>query len=618
MATTARRERPVRSLVTLAILLLALVGALLAGVRWSDASLTPQLALDLEGGTEVILEPVATDGAQITEGAIAQAIDVIRQRVDASGVAEAEISSQGGNNIVVALPGTPSEETLALVRESAQMVFRPVLAVTMPEPFDPEAAAGEVPDDGAAVDEPADGEPADGEPGAADEGSEESADQVSKSTDDGATDEGAPGEGATTGEPTDPSDLAWLTDELVAELNALDCTDAANLTGGASRVGAPDTAVVTCHVDGSAKYALGPVEIRGDMIDGASSQLRVTAQGAITNERIVTLDFDSEGTDVFAASTTRLSRLESPRDQFAIVLDGLVISAPSVTTPIPNGQAEISGSFDQASANTLARQLNFGSLPLTFEVRSEERISATLGEEQLQRGLLAGVIGLVLVGVYSLAQYRALGLVTIFSLLVAGVLAYLTITTLSWVQGYRLSLPGVAGLIVAIGITADSFIVYFERIRDELREGRSLAAAVETGWARARRTILASDAVSLIAAVVLYFLAVGGVRGFAFTLGLTTVIDLVVVFLFTHPLMLLISRRRFFAEGHRFSGLDPSLLGVKRRYVGRGRLAEPGEPAARRPEPVAVGAGERTTIAERKAAARRSSGEQTSAEGKDA
>ena len=212
---------------------------------------------------------------------------------------------------------------------------------------------------------------------------------------------------------------------------------------------------------------------------------------------------------------------------------------------------------------------------MTFQVLSEQQISATLGSEQLQRGLLAGLIGLILVALYSLAQYRALGMVTIVSLLVAGGLAFLTISVLSWLQGYRLSLPGVAGLIVAIGITADSFIVYFERIRDELRDGRTLVAAVGQGWVRARRTILASDAVNFLAAVVLYFLAVGGVRGFAFTLGLTTVIDLIVVFLFTHPIMLLIARRRFFADGHPLSGLDPGLLGARSRYVGRGRIVGP-------------------------------------------
>lgn len=611
MATTTRRERAARPLLTLTILVVGLAAALYSGDRWSDGSLTPELALDLQGGTEIILEPVTTGGEQVTNQAIDQAIDIIRQRVDASGVAEAEISSQGGSNIVVALPGKPSEETLELVRESAQMVFRPVLAVAGPEPITADDTGGAPTDDGAVVEEP---EPTDAP---TDEATPTPEPVTKAATDDPTPEptESAPTDGT---EPADPSDLAWLTDDVVAQFNELDCTDPENLTGGANQVGDPDKAFVTCQVGGTAKYALGPVEIEGDMIAGASSGLNVTAQGSFTNEWVVNLEFDDAGTGIFADATTRLLDLEPPRDQFAIVLDGLVISAPQVNSVIPNGQAIISGSFDQASAATLARQLNFGSLPLTFDVRSEEQISATLGEEQLQRGLLAGLIGLILVGIYSLAQYRALGLVTIASLVVAAVLAYLTITVLSWLQGYRLSLPGVAALIVAIGITADSFIVYFERIRDELREGRTLGAAVATGWSRAKRTILASDAVSFLAAIVLYFLAVGGVRGFAFTLGLTTVIDLVVVFLFTHPMLLLLSRRRFFAEGHRFSGLDPSLLGARKRYVGRGRVAEVDEPAARRGEPVPVAVGSGATIAERKAAARRAAGKQAQAEGRDA
>lgn len=606
-----------RALVTLALLIAALIGALLAGNRWSDATLTPQLALDLEGGTEVILRPVSTTGQEITPEAIDQAIDIIRQRVDATGVAEAEITSQGGTNIVVALPGRPDAETLELVKESAQLVFRPVLSVADPYPIDLSAGTElEVPSDVEDLEQGEDAE-APAEDATEEDATEGAADEVSKPR----TAVDPAGDGTT---PTDPSDLAWLTDELLAEFYALDCTDPENLVGGASRVGDPEVGFVTCAVDGTAKYALGPVEITGDRVDSATSGFAVTAQGAITNQRVVNLEFDGKGTELFADSTERLLGLPAPRNQFAIVLDGLVISAPRVNVVIPDGKAEISGSFTTEQANTLARQLNFGSLPMTFEVQSEEQISATLGSEQLERGLLAGLIGLVLVAIYSLFQYRALGFVTIASLIVAGGLAYLTITVLSWVQGYRLSLPGVAGLIVAIGITADSFIVYFERIKDELREGRSLAAAVDTGWSRAKRTILASDAVSLIAAVVLYFLAVGGVRGFAFTLGLTTVLDLVIVFLFTHPLMLLLSRRPFFAEGHRFSGLDPTLLGARTAsYVGRGRVREPALAAAG----AAGGAvateaedgGERMSIAERKAAARRAAAdEQAQVEGKDA
>jgi len=297
-----------------------------------------------------------------------------------------------------------------------------------------------------------------------------------------------------------------------------------------------------------------------------------------------------------------------------MVLDGLVISAPKVQTAIPNGQAEISGgNMTRTSAATLANQLSFGALPLTFSVQSEEQISATLGAEQLQRGLLAGLIGLVLVVIYSMLQYRTLGLVTVASLVIAGTITYGLITLLSWTQGYRLSLPGVAGIIVSIGITADSFIVFFERVRDELREGRTLLAAIEQGWERARRTILAADGVNFLAAVVLYFLAVGGVRGFAYTLGLTTIVDLVVVFTFTHPVLRLLARTPFFAEGHKFSGLDPNqLVSAGARYRGRGQVARPALAGA---APQVADDGPRLTIAERRAAAARA---QAAADGNDA
>lgn len=551
MATPTRRERPVRTLVTLGVILVALFGSLLAGHHWSDAPLAPKLALDLEGGTQLILRPTATDGASVTEEDIKQAIDIIRQRVDASGVSEAEITSQGSGNsrsIVVGLPGSPSQETLDLVRQSAQMVFRPVLKTGTPNVADPETAVADL------------------------------------------------------GTPANSSDTAWLTQDVLDAYAKLDCTDPANLTGSGSNNGDPTKPVAACSKDGSAKYVLGPVEVFGKDIASASSGLRTSSTGQITNEWAVNLELGGEGKAAFATVTQRLVEIKADatavdpdtRNRFAIVLDGLVISAPGVNSAITDGRAEISGGFTRESALTLAQQLNFGALPLTFEVQSEQQISATLGSEQLQRGLLAGLIGLVLVAVYSIFQYRALGFVTIASLVVAALGTYGLLTLLSWTQGLRLSLPGVAGIIVSIGVTADSFIVYFERIRDELRDGRTLPAAVSQGWAHARRTIIASDTVNFLAAIVLYFLAVGGVRGFAFTLGLTTLVDLVVIFLFTHPLMVLIARTKFFGEGHRFSGLDPSMLiSPGTRYVGRGRVVGAEETAT----------GERRlTIAERRAA----------------
>ncbi|WP_246036785.1 MULTISPECIES: protein translocase subunit SecD [Cellulomonas] len=609
-----RRERPIRTLVALGVLIGAIFATIFAGSRWSDAELTPSLALDLEGGTQVILQPVAEAEGQVTSETIDQAIGVIRQRVDASGVAEAEITSQGGSNIVVALPGRPSEETLDLVRTSAQMEFRPVLAVGAPTPTtpaDPAATETPAPEESAAPADPA----AEG----ADAAAEGDAAAGATPSPEASAPAEEPSDEPATAEPTSPSDIAYyVTPAVQAQFEELDCTLPENRTGGVS--GPADRALVTCDQEGTAKFILGPVEIEGSDIDTATSGLRTLPSGAQTNEWVVNLEFTSSGTPKFTETTTRLATQQQPLNQFAVVLDALVISAPSVNEVIPNGQAEISGTFTRDSAAALANQLSFGSLPISFQVQSEQQISATLGAEQLRNGLLAGLLGLLLVVVYSLFQYRALGLVTVASLVVAALLTYGAITLLSWWQGYRLSLPGVAGVIVGIGVTADSFIVYFERIRDELRDGRSLAAAVDRGWERARRTIIASDAVNFLAAIVLYALAVGGVRGFAFTLGLTTVMDLLIVFWFTRPLMQLLARTRFFAEGHPASGLDPRRLGVdapRVRYTGRGRVVTSGAgtpssadeakagpaPARRVQQPVAAGVGG-PTIAERRAAAR--------------
>jgi len=251
-----------------------------------------------------------------------------------------------------------------------------------------------------------------------------------------------------------------------------------------------------------------------------------------------------------------------PLDRFAIVLDGVVISAPGVNETILSG-AEISGQFQQQEATDLANVLKFGALPLAFDIGERQTVSPTLGADQLRAGLIAGALGLVLVVVYLLLYYRALALVAVSSLLVAGVFVYGTVILLGETLSFTLTLAGVAGLIVAIGITADSFIVYFERIRDEVRDGRTLRVALETGWSRAKRTIVAADSISMIASVVLYVLSIGGVRGFAFTLGLVTVIDLVVVFLFTKPVITLLARTRFFNSGSKWSGLSPERLGVR-------------------------------------------------------
>ncbi|MCU1557258.1 MAG: secD, partial [Microbacteriaceae bacterium] len=367
-----------------------------------------------------------------------------------------------------------------------------------------------------------------------------------------------------------------------------------------TNVADPNKPLITCDSSGQYKYILGPVEVAGETITDATSGQNANSQGVTTGQWAVNIVFNAKGTTEFAAVTTRLNALTGVRNQFAIVLDGRIISAPTTNAVITNGKPQITGSFTQTSAKTLADQLKFGALPIGFNVQSNDTISATLGKSQLQSGLLAGLIGLILVVLYSLIQYRILGLLTVASLVVAAVITYLVVILLSWREGYRLSLAGVAGLIVAIGITADSFIVYFERIRDELRDGRALESAVEAGWKRAIRTIIASDTVNFMAAAILFILAVGNVKGFALTLGLTTIIDLVVVSLFTHPMLQLIAPRPFFSEGHRFSGLDPRALGAV--YRGRATFREPVTVSAAKRAAVSREAQKRQTIAERKAA----------------
>lgn len=605
-----------RAIVALFVFILALSGTLAAGVVWRNASWTPKLALDLAGGTQIVLTPKPTEGGRINEDTVSQAIAIIRQRVDSSGVSEAEITSQGGQNIVVSLPGDPAEQqdAIRLVSQSAQMQFRPVLGIGAPQPAtatdpaatDPNAsepAAGEPasPSDspspstnGRAIPRLAATPPADAATPPADPGTAP-ADPGTAPADAGAAvpdpsqidpsqldpSLGA-GAGALAGTPSDP---ALVTPQIVAEFNALDCTNPANLTGG--RQAPDDQPLVTCDVDGSAKYILGPVEVQGSHITEATAQMGRNQQGMATGEWEVALAMDKTGTAEQRTMSQRLVSAPAPQNQFGIVLDGLVIMAPVAQAIITDGRSSISGSLTQETANQLASQLRFGALPISFEVQSTEQISATLGSEQLRNGVLAGIIGMLLVVVYMFIQYRALGIVTVASLLVAGILTYVTICLLGWLQGYRLSLPGVTGLIVSIGVTADSFIVYFERVRDELREGRTLVAAVENGWKRARQTIIVSDAINLLASVVLYFLAVGGVRGFAFTLGLTTIMDLIIVVLFTHPMVALLARLRFFSSGHKLSGFDLSRQRAT-AYAGRGRV---------RSGP------ERMTIAERRAAA---------------
>ena len=518
-------------------LLIALIVLLLGGVVWAfwpgtDSSV--RLGLDLQGGTQVILLPQpVVEGTEITEEQLAQTVEIIRARVDGLGVAEAEVTTQGSGNsaaIVVSVPGLGQDRVVELVQRTALLNFRPVWNVLSPfsiDPADADAAEGD-----------AEGDAAEGD-------AAESADQ---SASDG---------GAQSAEIVQAPDYS---PEFQTEVDALDCIDPVNLAGGTPDN--PTEWLGACDQSGGQKYVMEPAFIEGVSVTDANAQL--TQQGI---GWVVTLEFDSEGAGALAEASTELSALPecgsgaTPCNAFAIVLDGVVVSAPRFNEPILGGQAQIEGDFNAQEARDLANVLKYGALPVTLDVVDITSVSATVGGDQLRAGIIAGLIGLALVSLYLLLYYRVLGLVAVASLAVAGGLLYLFVVIFSKTIGLTLTLAGIAGAIVAVGITADSFIVYFERMRDELRDGRSLRQACDSGWVRARRTLLAADFVTLLAAVVLYFLSIGSVRGFAFILGLTTVIDLIIAFWFTHPVVVLMGRRKFMQGGSKWSGLDPERLG---------------------------------------------------------
>ena len=557
MATSTPVRHAWRALLSLGIITGALFGINAIGVALGVSSWTPALALDLQGGTQIVLEAQSTEGEQISQEQLDQAVTIIRQRVDAAGVGETDITTEGGRNIVVQIPGTADEDTRNRIEASAQLQLRPVLFTSQ------QTSNTFVGEDGKATPYPSPDPSLVATPSAS---------------------------------PSSASDVAWITPALQAQYLAYDCADPANDPASQPH----DQPLITCDVDGTAKYILGPVEMEGSAITDATFGLDQQR-----NLWTVNLVFDNDGTETFGKISQRLYGAQSPLDQFAFVLDGSVLSAPSMNGLILDGKPSISGSFTQETAKTLADQLKFGALPLSFKVVSSDTISATLGSQQLQIGLITGLVGLALVCIYALFQYRVLGSVIIASLLVMGVLTYITICILAWRMGFRLSLAGVAGLIVSIGFTADSFIVYFERIRDELRDGKSITGAVEDGWGRAKRTIYISKSINILAAVVLYIVADATVKGFAFTLGLTTVIDILIFIIFTHPVMQLLSRTRFFGGGHPLSGLDPTALGAV--YRGRAQFRAPVAASATQGKAAKASrsrgeAERRQTIAERKQA----------------
>jgi len=522
-----------RSLVVMALIVVGL--AVWAFFPGQDSS--PRLGLDLRGGTQVILIPRAVqEGESITDQQLEQTVSIIRQRVDGIGVAEAEVTVQGsGDNsaIVVSVPDVSQERLVELVGRTALLDFRPVWSVAPP-----------------GVSAPVDDTPAN-----ADDTGAAPQPTSAPSADDTAA---APGTGTRIVQAPDNSP------EFQAQLAELDCLLPENQAGGSPDK--PEEWLGTCDQDGLAKYSLQPAFIKGTNVTGASAGLPQQGVGGW----VVSLNFDSEGAAALSKASQELFSLPdcqpggpSPCNAFAIVLDGVVVSAPRFNEPILGGQAQIEGDFTAQQAQDLANILTYGALPVTLDVAEVTTVSPTLGSDQLRAGLIAGALGLALVTLFLLVYYRALGVVAVLSLGLAGAMLYFLMIGLGNAIGFTLTLAGIAGIIVAIGVTADSFIIYFERIRDEIRDGRTLRQATDAGWIRARRTILAADFVSLLGAVVIYILSVGNVRGFAFALGLTTVVDVSVAFLFTRPAVVLFGRTRWMQRGSWLTGLDPRRLGGK-------------------------------------------------------
>ncbi|GAA2103005.1 protein translocase subunit SecD [Streptomyces albiaxialis] len=563
--TPGAQGKPWRSLGLILLVMAGLVGGMfLSGHK------APRLGIDLAGGTSITLEAKNQPGKPnaINQTNMETAVSIIERRVNGLGVQEAEVQTQGDKHIIVNIPkGTNSKQAREQVGTTAELGFRPVLTYAQVAPKQPEKPQpSESTGPEKKQDDQKDGEKDQSPKATPSKGTDQ---PQGRAVTDGlkaknepspkATETKSPKESQQPSLPPQQPQQPSLPRGLDKKLQTLDCSTKEAKAKASEKAAAakPEDPIVACDAQEKVKYALGPVAVAGKNVSKAKAVLDQQR-----GQWIVQMSFDDKGSDQFGDITGKLAQKQQPQNQFAIALDGEVQSAPSVRERLTSN-AEISGSFTQESAEDLANILSFGALPLSFEESDVTTVTAALGSDQLQAGLIAGAIGLALVIIYLVAYYRGLSLIAILSLLVSAILTYTIMTLLGPAIGFALNLPAVCGAIVAIGITADSFIVYFERIRDEVREGRTLRPAVERAWPRARRTILVSDFVSFLAAAVLFIVTVGKVQGFAFTLGLTTALDVVVVFFFTKPIMTLLARKPFFSEGHSWSGLDPKRLGAK-------------------------------------------------------
>ncbi len=612
-----KQARPGRTLVAFLLGTFILYGLVALAGAGNDgkSAWQPDLGLDLQGGTRITLESEGNPSKDNLE----EARKIIDNRVNGSGISEAEVATTD-NNIVVEIPGDPRRDLVDTVQRTAQLRFRLVACQDVCNP--PTGGQTGVPpltDPNAAVPSTGDA-PAPTTPSASAPGTPSAAPTTANRVAPGFAANGtatpttepstepstAPSTDATT-DPATPSATPSATPDAGADTSAFDSTATVPLTDAIAFMrGAYTQADVdlfdsyTCNPDGTlsktpdaaadvpavpvddptkplvactvaqestqqdvpdspaSKYLLSPAVIQGTELKTAGYGI---PQGQLNYS--VTLEFEGKGKDVFAEASRQLQRSADGQgaENFAMVLDGVVLSAPYFSSVISDGNAEINGNFAEAEAESLATSLKYGSLPIQFKANTET-IGPSLAGDQLSAGLTAGAFGLGLVLIYCLIYYRGLGTVVVASLLAAAAVTYALVLLLSETAGFVLTLPGIAGLIIAVGVTADSFIIFFERIRDEMREGKSMRVAVETGWKRAKVTRLAAQVVSLLSAAVLYIFATGAVKGFGFALGLTTLVDLAILFWFTKPMVSWLARFTFFNSGHRWSGLSASTLGL--------------------------------------------------------
>ncbi|MEM6108054.1 protein translocase subunit SecD [Mycobacterium sp. 050272] len=570
MASSSAPVHPARYL---SVFFVLLIGAYLLVFLTGDKHAAPKLGIDLQGGTRVTLTARTPDGSRPSREALSQAQQIISSRVNGLGVSGSEVVVDG-DNLVITVPGNDGNEARNL-GQTARLYIRPVLNSAPAQAAEPKPPAGNAPPGGQPAPPPSgqpapppSGQPApppSGQPAPPPAGRPAPQPRPYPQDPPPSPSPGpAPGGPAADAPPPEvpgpPDPRKDLADrikvmkdfrqsnnpyiQMVAQQWVAAHCDKEDILAGNDDPALP---LITCSTDHKYVYLLGPSIISGDQIQDASSTMNQRGVGYV-----VDVQFKPAAANTWADFTAA-----HIGTQTAFTLDSQVVSAPMIQEAIPGGRTQISGGdppFTASTAKQLANVLKYGSLPLSFESSEAQTVSATLGLTSLRAGLIAGAIGLILVLLYSLLYYRVLGLLTAISLIASGAMIFAILVLLGRQINYTLDLAGIAGLIIGIGTTADSFVVFFERIKDEIREGRSFRSAVPRGWVRARKTIVSGNAVTFLAAAVLYGLAIGQVRGFAFTLGLTTVLDIVVVFLVTWPLVYLASKSATLAKP-KYNGL---------------------------------------------------------------